>query len=71
MHRKLIATLFVEVRLEDRVIPPSFAGLAPGFAGLNQVNAQIPQELDSGTYTLRIVARGNSSNAVSGPVRRV
>ena len=39
-----------------------FAGLAPGFAGLYQVNVQVPQ-LASGSYPLQISEGGVASNA--------
>lgn len=39
-----------------------FAGLAPGFAGLYQVNVQVPQ-LASGSYPLQISEGGVPSNA--------
>jgi uncharacterized protein (TIGR03437 family) len=39
-----------------------FAGLAPGFAGLYQVNVQVPQ-LASGSYPLQISEGGAASNA--------
>ena len=55
----------VEAQLGDHSIRPSFAGLAPGFAGLYQVNFQIPPAMAGGTYPLRIVAGESSSNAVS------
>ncbi len=42
-----------------------FAGLAPGFAGLYQVNMQVPQ-LAPGAYPLRISVGGATSN--SAPV---
>jgi uncharacterized protein (TIGR03437 family) len=39
----------------------TFAGLAPGFAGLYQVNIQVPQ-LAGGQYELRISVAGTASN---------
>ena len=46
-------------------VAPSFAGLAPGFVGLYQVNIQVPVNLSSGAQTLRIMANGVPSNAHS------
>ena len=46
----------VQVLFGDLALQPSYAGLAPGFAGLNQVNVRIPPSLPDGTYTLRVAA---------------
>jgi uncharacterized protein (TIGR03437 family) len=40
-----------------------FAGLAPGYAGVDQVNVMIPQ-LASGSYALVVSAGGSASNGV-------
>ena len=45
-----------------------FAGLAPGFAGLYQVNVTIPP-LAAGDYPLVISAGGSPSNAATISVR--
>ncbi len=58
----------VEARLGDVSITPAFAGLSPGFAGLYQVNLQVPPAMLPGTYPLRIVAGGTPSNAANVPV---
>jgi len=42
--------------------PVTFAGLTPGFAGLGQVNVQVPN-LPSGTYPLVIQIGGQASNS--------
>jgi uncharacterized protein (TIGR03437 family) len=47
---------------------PSFAGLAPGFAGLYQVNIRIPQ-LSTGIYPLVVEVAGVGSNPASLQVR--
>ena len=40
-----------------------FAGLAPGFVGLVQVNLQVPKSLAAGTYPLVVTIDGQASNA--------
>ena len=57
------AQVQVEIGSGSR-LSPEFAGLAPGFAGLYQVNVRVPQ-LAGGPHTLRIIAAGSSSNAVT------
>jgi uncharacterized protein (TIGR03437 family) len=47
----------------------SWAGLAPGFVGLNAVNAQVPADLSAGTHQLQIVVAGVTSNTVTFSVR--
>jgi len=46
----------------------SFSGLAPGFVGLYQVNAQVPAGLSSGNKNVVITQAGASSNSVLLPV---
>ncbi len=46
--------------------PVSFAGLAPGFVGLYQVNAQVPQSVTPGSaVSLSISVNGVASNSVT------
>lgn len=59
----------VDVEIGGELVMSLFAGLAPGFAGLYQVNLEVPQELASGAYSFRIVAKGRSSNTVRVSVR--
>jgi uncharacterized protein (TIGR03437 family) len=51
----------VQVWLGNTALQPSYAGLAPGFAGLNQVNFVVPAGLAAGVYPLRISAGSASS----------
>lgn len=46
-----------------------FAGLAPGFVGLYQVNALIPAGISPGTQDLQIIINGVPSNTVTVAVR--
>ena len=48
--------------------PVSFSGLAPGFVGLYQVNAQVPEGVQ-GTVAVVVSVEGISSNAVTMEVR--
>jgi uncharacterized protein (TIGR03437 family) len=59
----------VEVRIGGVAAPVSFAGLAPGFAGLYQINAQIPGAVAPGSAELVVSAGGATSSAVSVAVR--
>jgi uncharacterized protein (TIGR03437 family) len=47
----------------------SFAGLAPSFVGLLQVNVQVPASLAGGTYPLLVTIDGQASNAGDVSVR--
>jgi uncharacterized protein (TIGR03437 family) len=43
----------------------NFSGLAPGFFGLYQINAQVPQNALTGSVPLQIQIGGLSSNIVT------
>ncbi len=58
----------VTARFGDQQAPVHFAGLAPGFVGLYQVNIQVPEGV-SGDVPLTIQAGGRSSNAVIVSIR--
>jgi len=59
----------VEILIAGRAATVLFAGLAPGFVGLNQVNAVVPPETPTGEAELIIRTGGVSSPAVRLPVR--
>jgi uncharacterized protein (TIGR03437 family) len=48
----------VQVMLDTMILQPAYAGLAPGFPGLNQINLQLPVNLTPGSYNLQIVSAG-------------
>lgn len=52
------------VSIGDRVLPATFSGLAPGFAGLYQVNFTLPQDLPPGRYEVLVTVDGIAGNAV-------
>jgi uncharacterized protein (TIGR03437 family) len=47
----------------------TFSGLAPGFTGLYQINAQVPAGAPAGKQTLVVIANGLRSNEVQVEVR--
>ena len=49
--------------------PVLYAGLAPGYAGLYQVNAQVPAGTPSGNPPLQIIQNGVTSNTVTVTVQ--
>lgn len=56
----------ITVRIHDYTVTPLYAGPAPGFIGLDQVNAQVPPELQPVTSTVRVCA-----GAVCSPERPI
>jgi uncharacterized protein (TIGR03437 family) len=57
------------VTLGGRAVTPTFAGPAPGFAGLDQINIQVPEGLAAGAVSLALSAGGRESNAVQVQVQ--
>jgi uncharacterized protein (TIGR03437 family) len=49
--------------------PVSFSGLAPGYAGLYQINAMVPATLSPATYPMTITIGNQTSGAASITVR--
>ncbi len=56
--------LAVIVAVAGRNLAASFAGLAPGFAGLYQVNVTLPSDLPPGRHMLSVTIGGRQSNEV-------
>jgi uncharacterized protein (TIGR03437 family) len=61
----------VEVTIDGRKAEVPFAGLAPGFVGLYQVNARVPEAVCNGD-AVRLIVRvgGATSNVVTIAIRR-
>ncbi len=56
----------VRIRIGDLEITPDYAGAQPDFAGLDQVNFEIPRSLKGrGTVTISVVVDGQVSNQVT------
>ena len=59
----------VQVSIDGITAPVLYAGVAPGFPGLYQVNAQIPAGMPSGAQPLQIIQSGFASNTVTVAVQ--
>lgn len=55
----------VQVTISGQAAPVSYAGRAPGFVGLNQLNVGLPADIAPGTYTLVIARNGIPSREVT------
>jgi uncharacterized protein (TIGR03437 family) len=56
----------VQVLLGNSTISPAYAGRAPGLAGVDQIDFQLPSNVALGCYVpLQVVVNGNASNAVT------
>jgi len=64
-----MASAPVTVNLNGTSLVPVFAGLAPGFVGLYQVNVLLPGGVAPGLAALSLQASGQSSNAVAVAVQ--
>jgi uncharacterized protein (TIGR03437 family) len=62
-------TVDPSVLIDGQPASLSWAGLAPGFVGLYQVNAQVPATLTAGSHRLQLVVNGAASNTVTFAVR--
>ncbi|HQR34036.1 MAG TPA: hypothetical protein PLK30_14965 [Blastocatellia bacterium] len=58
----------VTARIDGKLITIWYAGRAPGYIGLNQVNIELPANITSGTHTLTLT-RGVISNTVTIAIR--
>jgi uncharacterized protein (TIGR03437 family) len=67
----LLARAPVTVLVGSTTVQPSYAGLAPGLAGVCQVNFQVPEGIAGGFYPLVITAAGASSEPVELPVAAI
>lgn len=63
-------TQSVRVDLAGLECQVGFAGLVPGFAGLNQINVRIPVQAEEGSRLLRVTAAGGSSDTIPIVIKR-
>jgi len=64
---KALATITaqIEVGIDDHFAIPSFAGLAPGFVGLYQVDVQVPSGLPGPSATVTLVVNGVTASTMT------
>ncbi len=55
----------VQVTLNGNPATVQYAGRAPGYFGLNQVNFQLPANITAGTYSVAMTRNGIQSNATT------
>jgi uncharacterized protein (TIGR03437 family) len=55
----------VQVTLNGNPVTVSYAGRAPGFVGLNQINFQLPTTISTGTYNIVVSRNGVVSNTAT------
>jgi len=58
-----LITGMVQVMIGGKPAEVSYAGVAPGFAGLSQINAIIPEGLAAGDQPVFVTVNGVASNA--------
>ncbi len=55
----------VQVTINGNPVTVSYAGRAPGFVGLNQINFQLPTTISAGTYNIVVSRNGFVSNTAT------
>jgi uncharacterized protein (TIGR03437 family) len=63
------ANAHVQAKIDGVFVTTLYAGRAPGFVGLNQLNILLPAGIASGTHTVVISRNGVVSNAVTIAIR--
>lgn len=59
----------VQAKIDDQLVMTSYAGRAPGFTGLNQLNIVFPAGIASGNHKLSVTRNGVASNSVTIAVK--
>ena len=59
----------ISVRMQGRPAAITYAGLAPGFVGLYQINVTIPAGTTAGSQFLNVLGSGAQSSQIQIPVR--
>ena len=63
------AVAAVQVSIAGVTVQPLYAGVAPGYPGLYQINAQLPPGTPPGAQPLTVIQNGSTSNTVTLAVR--
>jgi uncharacterized protein (TIGR03437 family) len=59
----------VQATIDGQPVMVTFAGSAPGFVGLNQMNIVFPAGITAGNHALVVTSNGVASNAVTISIR--
>jgi uncharacterized protein (TIGR03437 family) len=59
----------VQATIDGTPVSVQYAGRAPGFIGLNQLNLVLPENISSGVHTVQIARNGVASNIVTIAIR--
>ncbi len=60
----------VQASIDGQPVKVLYAGRAPGFVGLNQINIEFPAGVSSGDHSLVVIRNAASSNAVTITIKR-
>jgi uncharacterized protein (TIGR03437 family) len=55
----------VQVTIDGSPVTVQYAGRAPGFTGLNQLNVVLPANISPGTHNVQVTRNGTASNIVT------
>ena len=54
----------LSVSVNGQALTPSYAGVAPGFTGLDQINVQIPVDISPGSASVSVTINGQTSQTI-------
>ncbi len=61
---KIYVAADMQLTIDDALATVLYAGRAPGFTGLNQINVLLPADIKSGGHVVRVTRKGVTGNQV-------